>query len=90
LYTLGDLGLVIKYQKSRLESKTKITYIGFVVDAATHDFPTWWVTIDRVTQLKSANKRLLSKECCTSRQLSRVTGQCINMSLAVIYGTVML
>ena len=89
--TLEDLGFIINRDKSELIPATTRTYIGFELNTAGDSgHPEIWVTQARVRKLRAAIRRLLAGTTCSARQLARVLGQCVSMSLAVSYGKIML
>lgn len=88
--TLNDLGWIINYEKSSLTPQKVITFIGFVVDTMTSQSPTLWVAHARIQKLRTALRKLIKAQSCSARSLARVLGQCISMSVAVVYGKIML
>jgi hypothetical protein len=89
--TLTDLGFEINEEKSSLTPEHSKPYIGFIVDCLpASGKPEIWVTPARARKLRHSIVKLCSKPTCTARELSRVLGQCISMSLAVTFGKVML
>lgn len=91
IHTLEELGWLINHEKSNFIPSMVTDYIGFNINSCgSKNCPEMWVTSARVRKLKHSISRLLGKGSCSARQLARVSGQCISMSLAVKYGKCML
>lgn len=91
IHTLEELGWLINHEKSCFVPSKEIDYIGFNINSCgVKQCPEIWVTASRVRKLKHSIARLLGRGQCTARDLARVSGQCISMSLAVKYGKCML
>ena len=89
--TLQDLGYIINVEKSHLIPSNTVTYIGFeICSPPDGSFPTLWVSKPRVLKLRRSLQKLLLAPSFSARDLARVLGQCVSMSLAVQYAKIML
>ena len=88
--TLQELGWILNMEKSVLEPTNVMTYIGFEIVTSSGMWPTLWVATARVQKLRATIRRTLKAGRCSARQLARLLGQCVSMSIAVAYGKLML
>lgn len=88
--TLEDLGWHINYEKSQLEPKQDIDYIGYIIDTHSEKYPVIRIPRCRIYKLRKDIKRVLRQEQVSARVLARVLGQCVSMTKAVLPGKLLL
>jgi hypothetical protein len=90
-HTIEDLGWRINEKKSNFIPGTEQTYIGFRINTDTDSgYPELWPSRDRINKLRRLLRRALARQTLSARDLARLTGQCISMSMAVGYAKIML
>lgn len=87
VHTLQDLGWLINWDKSQLSPSNTKEYLGWLVDTTSLVIK---VTQARVKKLKRKLSYCLRKCIISARQLARVAGQCVAMTIAIIPGKMML
>ena len=85
LDTYSRLGLFINFEKSELDPKTSITFIGYVLNSVGKDNNPW-ISIPkaRIYKLKRDINRVLAKGYASARFIARICGQCISFTKAIV------
>lgn len=89
LHTLCELGFTINLEKSILEGRHVIPFIGFNIHTDT-DYPWIDVPSNRIYKLRKDIRYCLKKGTIKARFLARIAGQCISMCKAVLPGKLLL
>lgn len=87
IHGLQELGLKINFEKSCLQPKTSVEWIGYILNSVGHDHMPWiYIPKKRITKLRHDINRTLIRNHLgiKARHLARITGQCISMCKAVI------
>lgn len=84
LQTFTELGWEINWEKSELEAKKELVFVGYIVSTHGQRGPWLRVTAAKIHKLKRSIKRCLSLGTVTARGLARITGQCISMTKAIL------
>ena len=89
LQTLQELGFTINFEKSDIEGKCCVEFIGFNVHT---DGENPWISIPkhRIHKLKKDIGQCLKKGSIKARYLARIAGQCVSMCKAVLPGKLLL
>ena len=80
--TLESCGWTINYKKSVLQWRRTCVFVGFMLH--TTDKPWITVTQPKIHKLKLGIVRRLRRGFFTARELSRIMGQCISMTRAIL------
>lgn len=88
---LCDLGWLINKEKSSLQPKKSVEYIGYVV-CSVGPTGTPWLKIPqrRIRKLRYALKRTLDTRILSARRLAAIAGQCIAMTRVLVPGKLLL
>ena len=88
--TLRTLGWTINYEKSKLAPSNSIEYLGLIIDTSEGGIPILKVPKCKISKLKKDIKRIFKYESVTARVISKIAGQCIFLSKAILPGKLML
>ena len=90
LQTLRNLDWTPNIAKCDLTMTTKTTFVGFIIDLDTPRGPWIKVLPAKIRKLRRAIVKELQANCNSARNLTKVAGQCIAMTKAIMPGKLLL